>query len=119
MESMLGLLLYSCKAHQTTALALNMLHQSTQHLVFSATASSRASIDVLLVEWASKVVVQTVQGRKISCAERAFIGSAIPGSFRSEGLNALVPWVSDHWFCDNIISVGSLNQFIDLLTVEP
>lgn len=56
LSSILCLTLHTRKAHQSTTLTLNMLHQPTQHLIFSATTPFRAPIDVLLMDRAPQMV---------------------------------------------------------------
>ncbi len=64
------------------------------------------------------MVVQAVEGSELSCAQIAFVGLAIPGANRGNGLDVRISGESDHRMSDDIIAVEFVDHMIDFLTIE-
>jgi hypothetical protein len=64
------------------------------------------------------MIIQTVEGSKLSCAQIAFVGSAIPGANRGNGLDVGISGESDHGTGDDIVAVKLLDHVIDFLAIE-
>ena len=90
----------------TTRTTLNVLTQCTEELELHFTTVievRRATVDRLIVGGASKMLVETRQGLKISMAEVAFEAVPIPSALSSPGLGR----ASDHaiWVGDEVVGV--------------
>ncbi len=118
LEPILSLLLNLCKPHDTTALTLYMLNQSTQQLIVPATSSAWASIDMLLVDRATDMRVEGPEGRKLFWAEVACICVAVPRTFCCNGWKILVAGHRQHRASNDVVAVHALYHVVDLMSVE-
>ena len=64
------------------------------------------------------MVVQTVEGSELSCAEIAFVGPSIPGAIRGNGLDVGISGECDHRTGDDIIAIELVDHMIDFLAIE-
>jgi hypothetical protein len=117
-DAVSSLLLNLAKSHQSTALTLHVLNQSTEQLIVSATACLGATVYLLVVERALQVVVQTVKAAELFGAEVTLVCIAIPSPIRSNCLHMTVTRQLDHWSGNDIVAVQLANCFVDLVAVE-
>ncbi len=64
------------------------------------------------------MVIQTVEGSKLSRAEIAFVGPSIPGAIRGNSLHVRISGETDHRTGDDIVAVELVDHTIDLLAIE-
>jgi hypothetical protein len=91
-DSNSSLLLDDVKSHQTTALALNMLHKAAKQLEILATTSFRAAIKGLFMSRALDMAVQSLKLLKGFVTEVTLVTVSIPGHARSKKLCIIMIW---------------------------
>jgi hypothetical protein len=64
------------------------------------------------------MVIQTVEGSELSCAEIAFVGPSIPGAIRGNGLHVRISGETNHRTGDDIVAIELVDHLIDFLAIE-
>ena len=64
------------------------------------------------------MVIQTVEGSKLSRAEITFVGPSIPGAIRGNSLHGRISGETDHRTGDDIVAVEVLDHTVDFLAIK-
>jgi hypothetical protein len=95
-----------------------MLYEATEQLILPGTARLRAAIYGLLMDGALDMIIEGVQGVKLSRAEVAFVKIAIPSALRGDHLDAVVTRHGQERPCDDVIAIKAADHGVDLDPVE-
>lgn len=102
----------------TAALALEMIHQTTQHGVLASTAGTM--VDLLLMGRAAEMLIQAGQGAEPILAKITAEVGSIPGSPGGDiarlGLMIVVP--SDLLVGEDVVRIDLSAVLIDLLAID-
>lgn len=77
-ENLRGAPLSSPKPHSATTLTLEMIEKLCQSGKLLSTSSSKATVEFLLVDGRTEVLVQPTQSREVTMAQIALVGVAVP-----------------------------------------